>query len=70
MSVHPVDARSPIITRSVYSVVMHVGVVAAPAIPEIGRNIASRHGDGRMIDAGEAGCIINTAGGGRQGGHD
>jgi hypothetical protein len=49
---------------------MHVGVVAAPAIPEIGRNIASRHGDGRMIDAGEAGCIINTAGGGRQGGHD
>ena len=55
MSVHPVDTGSPIITRAVYSVVMHVGVVAVPVIPDIERNIASGHGGGCIIDA-EAGC--------------
>jgi hypothetical protein len=75
VSVHSVDAGSPIITRSVYSVVKRVGVVAAPAIPDIGRNIAPGHGDGCIIDAGEGcqdghdwlavRCIIGTTDGGR-----
>ena len=60
MSTHAVDAGSPIITRSVYSVMMHVGVVAIPAIPDIGRNIASGHGGGCVIDAEEVGARMDT----------